>query len=51
MAKYSSIGKFDRNSLIVTVFIDSNTLEMELDIGASCSIISEETYKKLHTKT
>ena len=49
MTKYSSIGEFDRNSLIVTVFIDSTNLEMELDIGASRSIISEETYKKLYT--
>ena len=35
----------------MTVSIDSTSLEMELDTGASRSIISEETYKNLQTHT
>lgn len=35
----------------MTVSIDSTSLEMELDTGASRSIISEATYKNLQTQT
>ena len=36
---------------LVTVNIHSTTLVMEVDTGASCSLISETTYKMLQTQT
>ena len=35
----------------MTVSINSTPVEIGLDTGASCSIISEATYKKLQTQT
>ena len=43
-----SLGKDQKNDpILVTVFLNGQIIEMQLDTGASVSIISETTYKSL----
>ena len=43
-----SLGKDQKNDpILVTVFLNGQKVEMQLDTGASVSIISETTYKSL----
>jgi len=46
-AMYNLTGTSDK-PLKITVGVDNSELEMEVDTGASVSIISEETYNRIH---
>ena len=47
---FTVTGHSDR-PLLVTVEISGTTSDMEVDTGASCSLVSETTYNKLKTQT